>query len=105
MHHPHLLLLERTEEVFRQPPVEECAVFVHPLHFKIGKLVHFHFWLLGCCHQTLLAVEMEKNTQAVAHFCPFWYVFAWDEHLAHLASVEIHAEVHFAHYLHDVMFA
>ena len=105
MNHAHLLFLERAEKVFHESPVEECAVFVGPFHFEVGKFVHFHEWVFGGGNESFLAVEVEKHIDDVAHLGAFGDVALGQEYVAHFACVEVHAEIHFSQHFEAVALA
>ena len=101
--HLHLLLAERTKEVFHQPPVEKGTKFVDPSHLKISKVAHLGFGLQCSGHQFLVDIEIEKHLQFVAHLATFGHIASGQQYLALFASVEIHAKIHLLNHLHVVI--
>ena len=72
--HAHFLLAEGTEQVFHESPFQERTILVYPCHLKAGKLAHLGNRMFGCCHQSLIDVEIQEHLYLVANVCSLRHI-------------------------------
>lgn len=91
--HDVALLTARHEEVFDEPPVEECAGACDLFAREVGDLADLGERGLGGGDESVFGVEIDEDSDAVALLQSLCHVFGGHEDFAIGTAVEVTAEI------------